>query len=108
MDKDLIFSANSRLWAKTSKNAETGCWEWTGRTLKGYGVLKIGRTQWYAHRASYRVRVGEIPKGMMICHHCDNPPCINPAHLYAGTALDNARDFKERGVSPKSSRGKYP
>lgn len=78
-----------------------GCWLWTGTFgRRCYGVFYhtasgMGRTT--AHRASYRVFVGPIPSGMLICHKCDIPSCINPAHLYAGTPLDNARDFSERG-----------
>jgi len=73
------------------------CWEWKGRKDKdGYGLIAI-RQNVRAHRFSYefhnKISAGE----MMICHKCDNPKCVNPDHLYAGTALDNARDRKERG-----------
>lgn len=76
----------------------TGCWVWTARTtLKGYGILSVGeRDHARAHRFSYEEFKGSIPKGKMALHHCDNPPCCNPEHLYVGTAKDNARDCAER------------
>lgn len=87
----------------------TGCWNWTGGRSGSEGRGRIGyegRDQ-YAYRVSYQVHVGPIPDGLFICHHCDNPRCINPEHLYAGTAADNLRDARERGrwVPPVPKRG---
>lgn len=76
----------------------TGCWNWTGPTsAHGRAVLSIQGVDLYAYRVSYTVHVGLIPDGLQINHHCDNPRCINPEHLYAGTALDNVRDAWARG-----------
>lgn len=78
------------------------CWEWDGcRNGKGYGQFCNTR----AHRFSYMVYVGKIPDGLFVCHHCDNPPCVNPAHLYAGTAKDNVRDCIARGRFAGNQRG---
>lgn len=72
----------------------SGCIEWTGvRHTSGYGLFR-GK---YAHRLSYTWSVGEIAAGLYVCHHCDNPPCVNPQHLFLGTALDNARDMVSKG-----------
>lgn len=75
---------------------ESGCWEWSGpRTENGYGSVKVGQaysTTTAAHRLSYEVHHGPIPPGLEICHTCDNPPCMNPDHLWAGTHLENMQD----------------
>lgn len=75
-----------------------GCWLWTGtRTKAGYGQLGVSRRRPYAHRLSYQTFVGPIPDGLDVCHHCDRPPCINPDHLFTGTATDNALDMVRKG-----------
>lgn len=76
------------------------CWNWTGglnKGRKGYGIFWNGNKTEVASRWSYKFFVGDIPSGQLICHHCDNPPCVNPFHLYAGTEQDNANDASERG-----------
>jgi hypothetical protein len=82
----------ARLEAKTQKS--DGCWLWTGaKSSRGYGSIWYqGRTQ-KAHRVWWEVANGvPFPEGMHGCHHCDNPPCVNPAHIFPGTDLDNVRD----------------
>lgn len=79
-----------------------GCWYWTGERLKiGYGRTYNNKTYEYAHRASYRI-YKQDPTGMLVCHHCDNPLCVNPDHLFLGTHRDNTRDMmrKNRGSKP--------
>jgi HNH endonuclease len=70
------------------------CWIWLGAPArKGYGAVSMGRGKtMQVHRLSYQTFVGPIPEGALICHKCNTPLCINPAHLYAGTQRDNARD----------------
>lgn len=90
------------LYSHVSKNSE-GCWEWT-RALnnKGYGVCSILGRQTLAHRASFEISNGAIPKGAAILHSCDNPRCINPAHLRAGSQRENVKDAikRARHVNP--------
>jgi hypothetical protein len=76
-----------------------GCWEWIGCTKKRpkYGSLTFRGKEIIAHRASYMAYKGEIPKGILVLHTCDNPPCTNPEHLWLGTHLDNERDKMAKG-----------
>ena len=94
--------------SKLSTTDPNKCWEWTGfRTWQGYGKFVFGKEQ-LAHRISWILHNGDIPKGMLVCHKCDNPPCCNPAHLFPGTVRDNNddRDRKGRGVVP-DTRGSH-
>jgi len=88
----------ARFWAKVDRRGPDECWEWTGaRYPAGYGrAVRDGRVV-VAHRRAYEYAVGPIPDGMDLLHSCDNPPCVNPAHLRPGTDADNARDKVERG-----------
>lgn len=79
--------------------APSGCWEWTaGRNREQYGVFTIGHTgRSLAHRYAWELYRGAIPEGMFVLHNCDNPPCVNPAHLRIGSHEENMRDMVERG-----------
>ena len=81
---------------------ENGCWEWQkSRNLKGYGYFQtLG--QRLAHRVSYIIHNGEFDKKLCVLHRCDNPPCVNPDHLFLGTVNDNNKDrhAKGRTVTP--------
>ncbi len=82
------------------------CWIWTGyKDAKGYGRISFrdGKRviHIFAHRFSYSIIKGDIPKGMNICHKCDNPICVNPEHLFIGTTQDNVNDRVNKNRSAK-------
>lgn len=85
----------------STKLASSGCVEWIAyKNPQGYGVMGVGGTYYSAHRLSWAwANSQNIPEGMFICHTCDNPPCVNPEHLWPGTALDNKRDCINKGRS---------
>jgi hypothetical protein len=74
------------------------CWKWPRLNPdQRYGYFKYRYRKYYAHRVSYEIHHGPIPEGMCVCHHCDNPPCCNPAHLFLGTDQDNVSDMIAKG-----------
>lgn len=90
-----------RFAGKYTADEKTGCWNWTAcKDKNGYGHIALGGKHGghvLAHRVSYEANVGPIPDGMMVLHSCDNPACVNPAHLRVGTQFDNMADMAARG-----------
>lgn len=86
-----------RFWAKVDRNGD--CWVWMGcRSRGGYGKFGVDGSRWApAHRVAHELAIGPIPDGLDVLHRCDNPPCVRPDHLLAGTRLDNMRDAQAKG-----------
>ena len=95
-----------------SPGAPEDCWEWRGQfNACGYGKFRLTPNSMnLAHRVAWQIAHGPIPDGLHVCHHCDNPPCCNPAHLFLGTHGDNMRDreIKGRGSIEKAQRARWP
>lgn len=94
------------LIARCVVDVETGCWMWTrGLNDRGRAVMQDPTTRRpnRTARVSYRTFSGEIPQGLHVLHHCDNPGCINPDHLFLGTHVDNMADKKAKGRAPNTT-----
>lgn len=88
-----------RFWLKTDKRGPDDCWEWQGgKDACQYGRIHMkSRRHTLAHRYSYELHNGPIPNGLLVLHECDNPPCVNPKHLFLGTKIDNNADKSAKG-----------
>jgi len=90
-------SVQDRFWAKVKKT--DNCWEWIGaKNQDGYGNCGLINGIWErSHRLSWKLHFGDIPEGMLVCHHCDNPSCVRPDHLFLGNHHDNLQDSYNKG-----------
>lgn len=88
----------NRFWSKVDVTGPDDCWEWQASLSGGgYGQYWLDNRQLKAHRVAWTLENGEIPEGLCVCHHCDNPRCVNPSHLFLGTHRDNVIDGINKG-----------
>lgn len=111
-DQEGALTTTERFWSKVDKRGADECWPWMGATQsKGYGQFSYGGRPRLATHIAWLLSRGELPgAGQCVCHSCDVPRCVNPAHLFIGTQADNMRDMQRKGRArgpARSHRGTY-
>lgn len=96
-------SVDTRFWSKVNKNGplhpvlKTRCWLWIASNARGYGTFKLDGIAVRANRIAWVLTHGALPRERCVLHRCDNPPCVNPEHLFLGTQVENILDLDAKG-----------
>lgn len=112
---DFSEADQKRFWSRVNKNGPLPdqlnphyanldcCWEWTaGKFQRGYGAIPLLNKTFKAHRISYCFHHGEVPNDLFVCHHCDNPSCVRPSHLFLGDINANGFDMSIKGRATRT------
>jgi len=101
-------SLQEQFWDKVDIGKPNECWPWKaakdGRRHKNYGRVWMGKETTTAHRVAFILTYGDILPGMVVCHHCDNPCCCNPRHLFVETKPGNSKDMVKKGRQARGYR----
>jgi hypothetical protein len=101
MKLPLTPAVKRKFMRNVERHTRDRCWIYIGaRNGNGYGTFSLDGETYGAHRAAYELFKRRIPEGKFVCHHCDNPQCVNPRHLFVGDAQDNFDDMREKNRHP--------
>lgn len=105
MHREFTAADAARFWAKVDRRGPDECWLWTAaRFSNGYGAFRHGPLQRRSHRVSYEIAHGPVADDALVCHSCDTPACVNPAHLWLGSHADNHADRNAKGRQARGDR----
>lgn len=102
---DITATQEASFWSLVRLRLRTtACWEWDGETTDLYPRFKVGARRYTVGRVAYAITYGYVPENAFVCHHCDNPKCVRPDHLFLGSATENMVDKMQKGREARGER----